>query len=408
MSVALSVVSQAVGSLAAHPLRSLLTLLSVTFGAAALHVLLAYATGMPETTADVLRSFGGRELIAEPGRARRGGGGRSDRGVRIRYDDLPAIVAACPSVESVAPAYRPGRGGPIYSADRSWPWAGVTGVGYAYRQVLDMDVPSGRWFTPEEEQGSEEVCLVSVPLVDGMFDGVPPLGRFIDAWGRRFRVIGTFQSQATFAYSLLVPYPTAMEMGDTGGRYVSHLAFAPKRPDLAGDAVSEMREALGTLYGFDPSDTTAVDIKENLEFVAKVEGASLGLELLVLTIAGLTLVLGCLGAANVVGIAVAERTSELGLRKALGATPTRVRAEVLTETLLLCVFGGGLGVAVGAAATALLGSLPFTDTAELVPRADEGLLAASFVTLVVVSTLAGMPAAGRAARVDPIVALRDE
>lgn len=405
---ALSVLSQAVQSLLAHPLRSLLTMLSVTFGAAALHVLLGYASGMPETTASILRSLGGKEFIAEPRRARTGGVGASNRRVRIRYVDLPAIAGACPSVGALAPMYRPGRGGPVFGADRSWPWANVMGVGHTYRDVTDMRIVHGRWFTEEEEELGEELALLSLPLVDGMYDGVPPLGRTIDCNGRRFTIIGTFESQATFAYSLLVPYPTAMEMGDDGGRYVSQIAFAPRSPERSQDAIGEIRQALATLYGFDPDDLDAVDIKENTAFVEKVGAASFGLEMLVLSIAGLTLVLGCLGAANVVGIAVAERTAELGLRKALGATPARVRAEVLAETLLLCVLGGALGVGLGAFATALLGPLPFTDEALLVPSNDGTLLGISFVILVLVATAAGFPAANRASRVDPVVALRDE
>jgi putative ABC transport system permease protein len=199
-----------------------------------------------------------------------------------------------------------------------------------------------------------------------------------------------------------------MEMGDSGGRHVSQIAFAPRRPDLAKEAITEIRQALGALYSFDPDDTSALDVKENLDYVAQVETVSLGLEALVLTIAALALVLGCLGAANVVGIAVSERTAELGLRKALGATSARVRAEVLTETLVLCVVGGALGVLVGVAAIALLGPLRFGPNASLEPHADATLLALSFAVLVVTATLAGLPAANRAARLDPIVALRED
>jgi putative ABC transport system permease protein len=296
----------------------------------------------------------------------------------------------------------------VYGADKSWPWARTTGVGHEYRSVTDLRIVSGRWFTPEEERGAEEVVLISLPLALGMFETEQPRDAHVDSFGRRFDVIGVFESNASFAYSLLVPYPTAMEMGEDGGRNVSHLAFAPRRPDLARSAIEEMRAALATLYSFDPDDPTALDIEENTDYVAKVEAASLGLETLVMTIAALTLVLGCLGAANVVGIAVAERTAEIGLRKALGAKPSRLRGEVLVETLVLCLVGGALGVGVGAAAIAALGPLQFTAEARLVPQADAGLLAASFVVLVATATLAGLPAANRAARLDPIAALRDE
>ena len=87
---------------------------------------------------------------------------------------------------------------------------------------------------------AEEVALISQPLIEGMFDGRVPLGETIDAHNRRFLIIGVFESQASFAYSIFVPYPTAMEMGDSGGRYVSQLAFAPRRPDLAKSAIQEM------------------------------------------------------------------------------------------------------------------------------------------------------------------------
>lgn len=401
----ISVLREALASLANHPMRSLLTALSVTFGTAVLLILLAYASGMPETTADVLRSLGSKEFIVEPRRWRGSSGGRP---VRIRYTDLPALREACPSIAGMAPAYRPGRGGPIFSSNRSWPWAGLTGVGFEYLEVTDLRIGAGRWFTEEEEHASEEVALLSLPLVESMFDGRSPLGEEIDAFGRRFTVIGVFESSTAFAYSLLVPYPTAMEMGDEGGRYVSHIAFAPRRPDLASEAVAEIRAALGALYSFDPDDERALDIKENTAFVEKVEAASRGMETLVLGIAALTLVLGCLGAANVVGISVSERTAEIGLRKALGATPARVRAEVLVETLLLCVAGGLIGVGLGVSAMALLGPLAFTDQAQLVPRVQPALLATCFTILVLTATAAGFPAANRAARLDPAAALREE
>lgn len=406
----IGIVVEAARSLAAHPLRSTLTGLSVAFGAAALYVLLSYATGVPDTTASILRSMGSKEYIVEPKRSRGRGGGGNRRGkrVRIRYADLPTIRQACPSIDGMAPAYSPGRGGPVFASNRSWPWARLNGVGYEYREVTDMAISEGRWFTKEEELQAEDVALVSLPLVEGMFDGRSPIGENMDARGRRFEIIGVFESNASFAYSMLVPYPTAMEMGDGGGRNVSHIAFAPRRLDLAQDAIAEIRRALGTLYSFDPNDDKALDVKENLAFVERVEATSLALQGLVLTIAGLALVLGCLGAANVVGISVAERTSELGLRRALGATCARIRSEVLTETLLLAIFGGTVGVLLGFLAASALGPLEFTDQAILAPQVDVSLLGLAFPVLVLTATLAGLPAANRASRVQPAAALRHE
>lgn len=405
---ALGVLDQAVRSLGIHPLRSALTMASVGFGAAVLFVLLAYASGVPDATGSILRSLGGKEFIVEPRRSRGHGGNRSGRTIRIRYADLATIREACPSIAGMAPAYNPGRGGPVFTRDRSWPWARMTGVGWDYRDVTDLRLVEGRWFTREEELTASELALVSLPLSEGMWEGRSPLGESVDAWGRRFEVIGVYESSTDFAYSMMAPYPTAMEMGDTGGRYVSHIAFAPRRPDLAEEAVAEIRAALGSLYSFDPMDTNAIDVKENIAFVQKVEAASLAMQVLVLTIAVIALVLGCLGAANVVGIAVSERTHELGLRRALGATAARIRMEVLAETLLLSLLGGTLGVLLGWVASTALGPLEFTPQTRLEPRPDQMLLAIAFVVLVLTAAFAGLPAAARASRVDPAVALRSE
>ena len=405
-----SVLSEALRSLAIHPLRSLLTALSVAFGVAVLFVLLSYATAVPQATTSILRSLGGKEYTVEPRRSRGSGsaGSRSGRTIRIRYTDLPAIREACPSIEGLAPAYSPGRGQPVFASDASWPWARLQGVGHEYAEVTELAIVRGRWFTREEELLAADVALITLPLAEGLFEGDPALGQTIDTSGRRFEVIGVYESEADFAYSLLVPYPTAMEMGEGGGRYVSSLAFAPRRPALAEDAVAEIRSALGALYSFDPGDTQALDVKENIAFVQKVEAASLALELLVLTIAVIALVLGCLGAANVVGISVSERTRELGLRRAIGATAGRIRAEVLTETLLLSLLGGALGIALGWSAAAALGPLQFTPQTSLVPRPDRELLAIALPVLILTATLAGLPAAARASRVEPAEALRSQ
>ncbi len=402
--VALSVLREALSSLSAHPLRSALTALSVTFGAAVLLVLLSYGTSMPDTTSDMLRSMGSREFVVEPERR----GGSRGRRIQIRYVDLPAIHDACPSIATIAPVYSTGRGGPVFATHRSWPWARISGVGSDYKTVTELRVVEGRWFLPQEEELAEEVALISLPLRDGLYDGYSPMGEVIDAGGRRFRIIGVFESQSVFAYSLFVPYTTAMEMGDTGGRFVSEIAFQPRSQALATEAIDEIKQALGTLYSFDADDPRTLEIKENTGFAAKVEAVSMALEWLVLTIAGVALVLGCLGAANVVGIAVAERTSELGLRKALGAPAGRIRAEVLAETLMLCLAGGVIGIVLGATAIAALGPLELTELIRLEPRADVGLLILSLIVLVVTATVAGLPAARRAASLDPVVALREE
>lgn len=400
---------QAAGNLLAHPLRSLLTALSVTFGAAVLLVLVSYGTAAPEATTEVLRQMASTQILVYPRSTSGPGGGRSGREVRVRYGDLEAIREACPSVLGLAGAYRPADG-PAFSETRSWPWAAVYGVGWDMKNVADLRIVRGRWFTRHEEANRERVVLLNRPLADGLFGAREPVGAWVDTNNRRYLVIGVFENQNAHAYGMYVPYSSALDIAeeDEDARYVSWLAMKPLRPELAQQAARELREALAALYQFDPDDPRALEIRENLEFNATIHNASAGLEWLVLTIAAVALVLGCLGAANVVGISVAERTAELGLRKAMGATPARVRAEVLAELLLLCAAGGVSGVLLGSLAIAALGPIRLTEYVSLAPRADLPLLAAALVVLLATAALAGLPAAARAARLDPAVALREE
>lgn len=400
-------VGQALASLALHPLRSVLTALTVSFGTAVLIVLVSYGTGAPDATAQVLRNMGSTQIKVEPARARGFMGTSKGRKIEIRYDDLEAIREACPSIGGMAAGYSPGRGGPCYSPNRSWPWASVKGVGFEYTKVASLDMLDGRWFTRSEEDSRDRVAVLNLPLAEGLFPEGSPIGQWIESNGRRFEVIGVLYDAEAFTYSFYVPFSAALGMGDRPGRTVEFLSIKPIRPELGAQAIGELKDALAALYSFDADDPKVLRIEEQTGFVAQVNAVSMGLEWLVLTIAGVALVLGCLGAANVVGITVQERMSEIGLRKAMGATPFRVRVQILTESLILCLGGGLFGVLLGFLAVTLLGPLSLGDTVEIAPRADLMVLGIGLSVLVLVGTVAGLPAANRAAEMDPAVSLRD-
>ncbi|MFG0320250.1 MAG: ABC transporter permease, partial [Planctomycetota bacterium JB042] len=350
---------------------------------------------------------GTTQIKVKPARSWGPGGSNRGRKIQIRYDDLDSIREACPSVGKMAAGTSPGMGGAVFGPSRSWPWARVMGVGHEYVDVARLDVVDGRWFTRRDEEGRLRVAVLNVPLAEGLFPEGSPLGQWVESSGRRFEIIGVVNDPEAFAYSFYIPYTAALTLGDRGGRNVEWISVQPVRPDLAREAIGEMRDAIGSLYSFDPDDESILSVEEQTGFIEQVNAVSRGLEWLILTIAGVALVLGCLGAANVVGITVAERTSEIGLRKALGATSGRVRGQVLIESLALCLGGGGLGVALGMFAVLALGPLQLGDTVRIEPRADVTVLSVGLGVLVMVGTFAGLPAANRAAALDPAVSLRD-
>lgn len=401
------ILSEAFSALRHHPMRSALTALTVTFGTAVLLVLMAYGNSAPQATAEVLKQMGSTQIKVEA-RGRGGmGGSRRAKPLEIRYDDIETIRAACPSIAEIAPGTSPGMGSPAWAPKRSWPWASMRGVGYGYVNVADLKMIEGRWFTALDELNREKVAVLNLPLSLGLFGGDSPLGEWIDTRGRRFTIIGVVWDPEAFGYSFYVPYTATFGLGGKAGKAVDWLSIKPTKPEFAADAVAEIRNAIGTMYKFDAQDPKALSITEQTEFIGQVSAVSAGLKALVWTISLVALVLGCLGAANVVGITVAERLSEIGLRKAVGATPSMIQMQILAESLMLCLGGGIIGVGLGWLAVNALGPLALSTTIEVAPVIDPQLLATGLAVLVGVGTFAGFPAARRASKLDPAEALRD-
>jgi putative ABC transport system permease protein len=195
-------------------------------------------------------------------------------------------------------------------------------------------------------------------------------------------------------------------MGDT--RYISGLIARPAQGASWNDAVDQIRRAMAGLGDFDPKDSNALEIEDNREFTSRVDTVTGALHILVITIAGVSLLLGGLGVANMMVISVTERTREIGLRKALGATPAGIFLQVLGEAGVIIVLGGALGMALGGIACASVARLPMSDTYTAEVRFDWVAAAISLAGLAVTGVLAAMIPARRGASLPAAEALRWE
>src|SRR5690606_28722976 len=124
------------------------------------------------------------------------------------------------------------------------------------------------------------VAVLNVPLAEGLFPEGSPLGQSIETSGRRFEIIGVVNDPEAFAYSFYIPYSSAIALG-TRGRNVEWLSVQPVRPDLAREAIAEMREAIASLYSFDPADESILTVEEQTGFIEQVNTVSKGLEWLI-------------------------------------------------------------------------------------------------------------------------------
>lgn len=397
---------QALGDLSGRPLRTCLTVSSFGISMAIAAVLITAGTGLETIVGEVLRALGQGQLLIDSGTTTGVGGiSRSGHRVQIRYRDFKNIRASLPSFEGIAP-YFTLRGGGASSSKYSIPWSPARAVGGDYLKVRGFPVLEGRWFRDQELSERRWVAVLNEGLRKMIFRDETAVGEWIEWRGRRMKVVGVIRDDAMFPYYFFMPYETVTRMADA--RYISGVVARPI-PNVDWDrAVGEMRRVLAGLGGFDPTDSNALEVEDNRDFTQKVATVSAALHVLVLTIAGVSLLLGGLGVANMMVISVTERTREIGIRKALGATPRTIYVQVLVESLLLILAGGALGMSLGALASSLIQQLPLTAKYAVTLELDVGAASICLGALALVGGVAGTIPARRAAALPPAEALRWE
>jgi putative ABC transport system permease protein len=400
------ILGMALRSLGQRPLRAVLTVLGFTLSMAIAAVLIATGEGLEKSVASILRTLGEGQVVATPGRTTGVGGvRRSGRTIQIRYEDAADLSEALPSFSGVAPFFDL-RGGGAASYRFSIPFSPVRAVGRGYLDVRGTDLVDGRWFNEEEEEEGRWVTVLNEGLRKMIFHDEPAVGRWVEWRGRRLDVVGVVRDDALFPYILFIPYETVKQLSDS--RTITGLVARPRPGVDWSRAIAELRRVIAGLGGFDAGDENAIEIEDNSEFTRRVAVLSAALRVLVWTIAGVSLLLGGLGVANMMAIGVAERTREFGLRKAIGATREAIFAQVLVEALVVLFTGGLLGGAVGAAAVSALPDLQISSTYLAEVRFD--LVSALFCAagLGLVGTLAALIPARRAAALPAAEALRWE
>ncbi len=400
------VLRMAAADLAARPLRAVLSIASFSIGIGIAVVLVAAGGGLRAAVTDILRAMGEGQIMATPGRTTGiGGQRRSGRPIRLRFEDMIGIAERLPSLEGIAP-YFDLHGGGVSSRRFSIPFAPARAVVHGYRDVRRLPVCEGRWFSAAEEEEGRWVAVLNKGLRDVLFPGMDPIGQWIEWRTRRMMVVGVVRDDALFPYIFLLPYRTVSQTADT--RYISGLIARPRPSAGWSRAAAELRRVLAGIGGFDPADEHAVEIEDNREFTARVQAVTTALHGLVMTIALVCLLLGGLGVANMMVIAVTERTREIGLRKAIGATPRTIFVQVLCESLAIILAGGALGIGAGAAACAAVGRIAMSEAYAAEIRFDPLAALISVAGLAAVSILAGAIPARRAAALPAAEALRWE
>jgi len=392
--------------LAAHKLRTLLSVTGIVVGIATVVLMVAVGRGTERQILDRIRDMGTNLVVVNAGQTRIAAGRQRQTSVvtTLEIGDAAAVAEQCPAVGLASPAISKKLSVRWESENAVTTVIGIAPQGLAVRNIA---VRSGRPFDAEEDRVRRRVAVLGPTAAQNLFGPEDPLGLQVRIGRVPFEVIGVTDAKGMDANGLdqddliLVPLGTAMRRLFNVD-YIDTIYAQARSAEALDTAEREIRELLRQRHRLrgKPDDFT---IQNQATLLAAERETAQSMTLLIGSVAGISLLVGGIGILAVMLIAVRERTPEVGLRRALGATRGDVRLQFLFESGLLAGAGGFLGVAAGVTAAALVSRLGYWQTVISWPTAAVG-----FVFSVAVGVIFGIYPAVRAAELEPIEALRSE
>jgi putative ABC transport system permease protein len=390
-------------------MRSALTVLGILIGIAAVMLTVGLGQGAQQQVASQIGKLGSNLLIVSPGSSTSLTGIRGGRGSATTLTTADAAMLADPSVAPDVRAVAPTSTTSVALTANGTNWTtSVVGTTPQWLQVRARSVASGRMFTQAELDSVQPEVVLGSTTAEELFGLRSPVGQTVTIGAQPFTVIGVLDTVGSTVGGdqddqAIVPATTyATLVSPSSGTSVSTIYLEATSTDTLSAAYQEASNALLTSHGV-TSATADFSINSQESIVETATSTSRTLTVLLGGIAAISLLVGGIGVMNIMLVSVTERIREIGLRKALGATPRIIRRQFLTEATVLGLIGGLLGLALGFVGSRVLPSL--LDQPVTVSPVAAGL---ALAISLVIGVVAGVYPAGRAARLSPIDALRSE
>ncbi len=402
--------------LAVQRTRAFLTLFAVFWGALTVVLLLAFGEGLKDAVMQGTLGAGQQMFIVYGGETTRSFEGLpAGRSIALTEQDLETLRRSIPQIDLGSPSY--GHWGTVLKSDALTTTTMMEGVDPAFSEMRTMyPAAGGRFINSRDVRLRRRVLFLGDSIAHRLFPGGDAIGKRLLLDQVPFTVVGIMASKLQTSMNngpdadrAIIPASVFRTL--YGPKNVNSLLVRPRSVKEAGLVKRRLYEVLGAAHGFDPDDERALGIWDFIEDAKMTHRITLGIQIFLGVVGALTLLVAGIGVANIMYVVVKERTREIGIKRAVGATRRSIMAQFLFEALLICLAGGGTGLLLASGIVTGVASLPDANEAMTFvgnPQLSWPIAIVTVTILIAIGLVAGVFPARRAAAVEPVEALRYE
>ncbi len=399
-----------------NPMRTLLTAFGVGWGIFMLIIVLASGKALENGVKNMFNGFASNSIYlwgrttSMPYQ-----GYAKGRPVQFEADDIPYLKTQVDGIEVLAPRNQLGgwRGGNnVVYREKSGAFS-VTGDIPDYQKINIIDLVKGRFLNEPDLQEERKVAVIGKRVQEVLFENEEPIGKYILINGVYFQVVGVFHTLKSGSraerdeQTIHIPFNTFQKAFKTGGK-IAWFAVLCKEGFDAVSVEAEIKQALQRKYHIAPADIRAIGSHNAQEDFSRMENTFITVRIVGWLVGIMTLLAGAVGVSNIMLITIRERTRELGIRRAIGATPMHIVSQVMLESLALTTLAGYVGLLLGIWAIEALNNLGISSAYFLNPAVELKSILIALLVLVMAGLLAGILPARKALALKPVEALRWE